>query len=111
MRHWSLFRVSDFDIRILESMISKKEVQHIAKLARLGLTEKEIEKHQKEFLKILDYMEKLKEIDVCRTLCRTQGATSLSHPGCDRPMRKDKVSKFNKKLIDGHLRVKQIFRI
>jgi aspartyl/glutamyl-tRNA(Asn/Gln) amidotransferase C subunit len=45
-------------------MISKEEVQHIAKLARLGLTEKEIGKFQKELSSILDYMEKLKEVDV-----------------------------------------------
>ena len=60
-----------------QEKITFNGVKHIAKLARLGLTEKEIEKHQKEFLKILDYMEKLKEIDVCRTLCRTLGATSF----------------------------------
>ncbi len=45
-------------------MISKEEVQHIAKLARLGLTEKEIEKFQKDLSSILDYIEKLKKVDV-----------------------------------------------
>jgi aspartyl-tRNA(Asn)/glutamyl-tRNA(Gln) amidotransferase subunit C len=45
-------------------MITRKEVKHIAKLARLGLTEKEIEKFQKELSKILDYIEKLKEVDI-----------------------------------------------
>lgn len=45
-------------------MITKEEVKHIAKLARLGLTEKEIKKFQKELSKILDYIEKLKEVDV-----------------------------------------------
>jgi len=47
-------------------MISRKEVQHIAKLARLGLTEKEIEKFQRELSKILDYIEKLKEVDISK---------------------------------------------
>jgi len=41
-------------------MISKEEVKHIAKLARLGLTEKEVGKYQKELSSILDYIEKLK---------------------------------------------------
>jgi aspartyl-tRNA(Asn)/glutamyl-tRNA(Gln) amidotransferase subunit C len=45
-------------------MISKEEVKHIAKLARLGLTEKEIGKLQKELSSILDYFEKLEEVDV-----------------------------------------------
>ncbi|MFH1462242.1 MAG: Asp-tRNA(Asn)/Glu-tRNA(Gln) amidotransferase subunit GatC [bacterium] len=45
-------------------MISKEEVKHIAKLARLGLTEKEIGRFQKELSSILNYIEKLKEVDV-----------------------------------------------
>ena len=47
-------------------MISKQEVQHIAKLARLGLTAKEIKKFQRELSLILDYFEKLKEVDVSK---------------------------------------------
>jgi aspartyl-tRNA(Asn)/glutamyl-tRNA(Gln) amidotransferase subunit C len=45
-------------------MISKKEVEHLAQLARLGLSEKELEKTQKEIAPILDYFEKIKEVDV-----------------------------------------------
>jgi aspartyl-tRNA(Asn)/glutamyl-tRNA(Gln) amidotransferase subunit C len=47
-------------------MITKKEVQKVAKLARLGLTEKEIKKFQKDLSSILDYIEKLKTADVSR---------------------------------------------
>ncbi len=42
-------------------MISKDEVKHIAKLARLELTEKEIEKMQKDMSAILDYFNLLKK--------------------------------------------------
>lgn len=42
-------------------MISKEEVKHIAKLARLELTEKEIEKMQKDLSAILDYVDLLKK--------------------------------------------------
>ena len=42
-------------------MISKEEVKHIAKLARLELTEKEIEKMQKDLSAILDYFDLLKK--------------------------------------------------
>ena len=41
-------------------MISKEEVKHIAKLARLELTEKEVEKMQKDLSEILDYFDLLK---------------------------------------------------
>lgn len=42
-------------------MISKEQVLHIAKLARLELSEKEILKMQKDLSKILDYFELLKK--------------------------------------------------
>ena len=42
-------------------MISKDEVKHIAKLARLELTEKEIIKMQKDLSVILDYFDLLKK--------------------------------------------------
>lgn len=45
-------------------MIEKEKVRHIAKLARLGLTEEEIERYQKELSKILDYIEKLKKVKI-----------------------------------------------
>jgi len=45
-------------------MISKKEVKHLANLAKIHLTEKEIEIFQKELSKILEYVEKLKGVDV-----------------------------------------------
>ncbi|PIR71871.1 MAG: Asp-tRNA(Asn)/Glu-tRNA(Gln) amidotransferase GatCAB subunit C [Candidatus Nealsonbacteria bacterium CG_4_10_14_0_2_um_filter_37_10] len=48
-------------------MIREKEVKHIAKLARLGLSSKEIEKMKEELSKILDYIEKLKEVDISKT--------------------------------------------
>ncbi len=47
-------------------MISKQDVQHIAKLARLGLTEDEIKKFQKDLSSILDYSKSLKEVDVSK---------------------------------------------
>mgnify|MGYP001573520710 CR=1 FL=1 len=42
-------------------MISKNEVERIAKLARLELDEKEIEKMQKDMSAILDYFDVLKK--------------------------------------------------
>lgn len=42
-------------------MISKEEVEHIAKLARLELTKEEIEKMQKDLSAILDYFNLLKK--------------------------------------------------
>ena len=47
-------------IRDYYIMISKEEVEHIAKLARLELSEQEVEKMQKDLSSILDYFSVLK---------------------------------------------------
>ena len=44
-------------------MLSKKEIEHIAMLARLSLTEEEKELFGAQLSSILDYMEKLNELD------------------------------------------------
>jgi len=92
-------------------MVTKEEVQHIAKLARLGLDEKEVEKFQKELSSILDYIEKLREADV-------SGVDPLSHPfEVKNVSRKDEVSitADSQKLLElapeekkGYLKVKSI---
>jgi len=94
-------------------MITKKEVQHIAKLARLGLTEKELGRFQKELSAILNYIEKLKEVDI-------SGVEPTSHSiEMENVMREDeekgKLKTKNKKLLelvpetkDGYLKVKSI---
>lgn len=44
-------------------MLTKQEVEHIADLARIGITEEETEKYQKDLSAILEYFKKLDEID------------------------------------------------
>ena len=43
--------------------LTNDEVRHIAKLARLGITDEEVEKFSKQLSDILDYAKMLKEID------------------------------------------------
>ena len=44
-------------------MIDKKTVEHIAKLARIKLTEKEEEKFSNDLSSILNYIDKLNKVD------------------------------------------------
>ena len=44
--------------------VSKKDVEHIAKLAKLKFNENEKEKLQGELNKILEYIDKLNELDL-----------------------------------------------
>lgn len=45
-------------------MISSREVQHIAKLARISLRDEEILQLQKDLASILEYFDMLRDIDV-----------------------------------------------
>ena len=64
-------------------MISKEEVQRIAKLARLELTENEVEKMQKDLSAILDYFNLLKKAP--------SSAKVLQEENLGGHMRKDEV--------------------
>lgn len=54
-------------------MISIEDVKHVAKLARLDLTETEVEKFSKQLGDILKYVEQMNEID-------TTGVEPMAHP-------------------------------
>ncbi len=45
-------------------MISSKEVQHIAKLARIQLSDQELEKFQRDLAQIVEYFQRLRQVDV-----------------------------------------------
>jgi aspartyl-tRNA(Asn)/glutamyl-tRNA(Gln) amidotransferase subunit C len=68
-------------------MLEKDEIKHIASLARIGLKEDEIEKHQKEFSVVLDYFKKLENLD-------TEKVEPIGHiTGMHSILRADKVKK------------------
>ena len=100
-------------------MISKQDVQHIAKLARLGLTENEIKKFQKNLSSILDYFKSLKEIDVSKIEPTFHPAEHFFEKKLE-IMRQDRVEpqpiKVVNKLVEAapekrkrHIKVKAIF--
>jgi len=72
-------------------MITKDEVKHIAKLARIGLNDKEIEKYQKDMSAILDWMEQLKEVDI------TNVAPAAQITGLENVARTDRAIDFENK--------------
>ena len=54
-------------------MIGADEVKHVAKLARLELTDSEVEKYSKQLGDILKYVEQMNEVD-------TTGIEPMPHP-------------------------------
>lgn len=65
------------------SMLAKDEIKNIAKLARIGIEEKELESYQKDLSAVLDYFKELEELD-------TKNVESIGHiTGRDNVSRKD----------------------
>lgn len=94
-------------------MLSKDEVKHIANLARLGLTETELKKYEKELSSIFDYIGKLEEIDL-------SDVEPTSHPlKIENVVRKDETSgkekdkskellNLSSEVKDGYFKVKSV---
>ena len=59
--------------------LSKKDVEHVAKLANLKLNSKEITKYREQLLKVLSYLEDLNEVktDGIEPTSQTTGLTNV----------------------------------
>ncbi len=69
-------------------MISREETQHIAGLARVGATEKEIDKFSHDLSTILDWMKQLEEVN----LDNVEPTAHIS--GVKNILREDKIREF-----------------
>ncbi len=93
--------------------ITKKQVEHVAKLARLGLTEKEKKKFTEELSAILEFVDKLNKAKTDKVEIAAQ-ITGLENVGRQDKGRR-KIKKETDKLLDlapevknRHIRVKAI---
>jgi len=89
-------------------MISKEEVEHIAKLARLELTEKEVSKMQKDLTEILDYFKVLKSAPEPKTTNHSLQTTNLRMDEAKDSGIADKLVNAAPDKKDGYIRVKAI---
>jgi len=77
-------------------MITKKEVKHIAGLARIGMEEKEITKFTKDLSAVLDWVDELKKVNI-------KNVKPTAHiTGMENIAREDKTGEFmdKKGIID-----------
>jgi len=101
-----------YSMRIMPSKLSKKEVEKIAKLARLELTDEEIKTYSEQLSDILGYVEQLQEVDTENVKITSQ-VTGLSNvlredevQGCDNPEELVDMAPESK---DGLIKVKAVF--
>lgn len=78
--------------------LSKQEIQGIAKLARLDLTEAELEKYGGQLSAVLSYIDQLKEVDV-------KGVEPTAQvTGLENVLREDEVKNWDEKEIEEALK-------
>ena len=101
-------------------MISKRDVQHIAKLARLGLKETEIKNFQKDLSSIFNYFNSLKKVDVSNVEPTFHPAEHYFKGRLD-VMRQDRAESQPEQVVDEliaaapdkkkrHIKVKAVFK-
>lgn len=76
-------------------MLSKDQVQKIASLARVEITDKEAEKYSKELSDILGFVEKLNEAN-------TEGVEPIAHiTGARNVTREDRIIEYSEETKNG----------
>lgn len=68
-------------------MLDEDKVRHVAKLARISLTDKEVKKFSGQLSKVFDYMDILNEVDT-KNVVETSQVTGLKNV-----MAKDEISR------------------
>lgn len=77
--------------------IKKEEIKHIAKLANLEISEKEIEKYSKQLSSVVDYVGQLDEVET-KNVTPTSQTTGLINV-----KRKDKINLNNSLTVEESL--------
>jgi aspartyl-tRNA(Asn)/glutamyl-tRNA(Gln) amidotransferase subunit C len=94
--------------------LTKQEVEHIAKLARLELNEKEKGKFAEQLSSILDYFNELKKVDLSKVepTAQVTGLQNISRPDevkkCDEETMKKLVAAAPER-VDNLVKVKAVF--
>ena len=93
--------------------LTKSDVLHLAKLAKLDLTESEIRKFTPQLAKIVDYISELSEVDTGHTepTSQTTGLTDVLRPdqiNSDQTLSQDAALSGTEETYNGYFKVKAI---
>ena len=94
-------------------MLASREVQHIAKLARIDLTEEEIMRFQKDLGSILEYVDILREVDISSLPVQghaplLQNVTRQDAAKAEDSQKRQRLFAMAPTIQDGYLKVKSI---
>ena len=80
-----------------ENMLEKKDIEHIAKLARLELSEEEFDKYGNQISDILGYIDQLQEVDT------SQVEPTAQVTGLENGLREDEIIAWEKEEVESAL--------
>lgn len=94
-------------------MLTKEEILHIATLARIGVSEKDVEKYQHDLSEVLDYFKKLEELEVKNVEPIGHITGMLNVPRSDKnedfgSLGKEAIMKNAPEEKEGHIKVKSV---
>jgi len=94
-------------------MLEKKEIKHIATLARIGVSSEEIEKYQKDLSSVLDYFKKLEKIDTSKVepighIAGVENITRIDKDEDFGDLGKEAIFKNAPEKKNGHIKVKSV---
>lgn len=96
-----------------EAKLSKKEIQKIANLSKLNLSEEELKKYTKELNEIVQYMNLLNEVDTegVEPLFNIHGHKTLvvADDPLD-PIKIESLQKIFPKSLDGYIKIPQVVK-
>ena len=95
--------------------IEKNEVEHLAKLARIEITDQEVESLQQDLDKVLDYVDELKEVDTenVEGVAHVTGLSNVyreDEPAEQSDGLKDRMLKNLPAMEKGLLKVRSVFK-
>lgn len=96
------------------AILTEEDVKHVAKLANIQLTPKEIKKFQQQLSAVIDYIGKLKEINTDKVEPTSQvtglkGVTESDRQDNQRALSQSKTLKNASNKSDQYFKVKAIF--
>lgn len=95
------------------SKLTKAEVLHIAKLAKIEITDKEVEKYSEQLSRVVDYFSKLSEVDTdnVEPTSQTTGLENVTRSDLvktDNSLTQDQALNGTDKIYNGYFKVKAI---
>ena len=95
----------------MDDRLSKEEVLHVAELARIAISESELEKYQIQLKQIMDSVDKIKEVEVDddqMLIANWSAPTKLREDVEGECLSKEEVLKNAKDVVDGQIKLPKV---